>query len=72
MSNITIQKSKIQEEKGVVVLPVEEYRKLLARAAPTFYLSGKEADKLDRLVESGFKELKAGKTKKIKTLADLD
>jgi len=35
-------------------------------------LSGGDGARLDRLVEQGLKELRAGKTKKIKTLADLD
>lgn len=72
MNTITIQKSKIKDEKGVVILPVDEYRKLLERAVPTFYLSRKEAEKLDKLAEEGMREYKAGKTRKIKSLADLD
>jgi len=72
MSNITIQKSKIKEEGGVVVLPVGEYKKLLMRAIPTYYLSGKEAEELDKLYEEGMREYKAGKTRKLKSLADLD
>jgi hypothetical protein len=62
MNMVTIQKSKIKEEKGVVILPVGEYRKLLERAAPTYYLSGKEAEKLDKLAEEGLKEHREGKT----------
>ncbi len=72
MNNITIQKSRIKEEKGVVVLPVEEYKKLLARAVPTFYLSGKAAERADKLVEEGLREYRAGKTRRIKSLSDLD
>lgn len=71
MSTIAISRSKIEKQKGVVVLPIKEYEKLLARAVPTYYLEGKEAKKLDRLVERGLKEYKAGKTKTIKSLADL-
>ena len=62
MSNITLQKSKIKEEKGMVVLPVEEYRKLLMRAVPTYYLTGKAAVRLDKLVEKGLKDYRAGRT----------
>ncbi|MDP1689543.1 MAG: hypothetical protein Q8L47_05480 [bacterium] len=62
MSNITIQKSKIKEENGVVILPIKEYQKLLERAVPTYYLTGKEAEKLDKLVEEGQKEYREGKT----------
>jgi hypothetical protein len=72
MSSITIQKVKIEKEKGVVVLPILEYKKLLQQSIPTHYLYGKDAEKLDRLVEEGLKEYKAGKTKKIKSLSDLD
>ena len=72
MSNITLQKSKIKEEKGMVVLPVEEYRKLLMRAVPTYYLTGKAAVRLDKLVKEGLREYRAGKTRKIKSLSDLD
>lgn len=70
MSSITLQKSKIKEEKGVVVLPVEEYRKLLARAVPTFYLSGKEAKRLDKLVSEGLREYHEGKTIKAESLGE--
>lgn len=72
MSSVIIQKVKIEKEKGVVVLPILEYKKLLQQSIPTHYLYGKDAERLDRLVEEGFKEYKAGKTKKIKSLSDLD
>jgi hypothetical protein len=72
MSTVIIKKSRIDKQKGVVILPVKEYKKLLARAVPTYYLTGREAEKLDRLVNDGFKEYKAGKTKVIKSLAELD
>ena len=62
MNTITIQKSKIKEEKEVVILPVKEYQKLLERAVPTHYLSGKEAEKVDKLAEKGMKEYREGKT----------
>ena len=72
MNQITIAKEKIEKQKGVVILPLKEYRELLERAVPTYYLTGKAALKLDRLVKSGLKEFKAGKTKKIRSLADFD
>lgn len=65
-------KKKIRKEGGVVILSLEEYRKLCERAVPTYYLSGKEAERLDKLVEGGLKEYREGKTKVIKSLADLD
>jgi len=58
-------------KKGVVLLDLDEYRKLQAQAVPTYYLTGKKALALDRLVEEGLREHRAGKTRKIKSLADL-
>ena len=43
-----------------------------AQILPTFYLKGKEADKLDKLIREGLKEYQEGKCKTIKSLADLD
>ena len=62
MSTINISKAKIEEQKGVVVLPLKEYQKLLEQAVPTYYLKGKEARDLDRLVNRGLKEYESGKT----------
>ena len=71
MANVTINKTKIEKQKGVVILPIRDYLELLKDAAPTIQLSGAAARQLDRLVEEGLKEHKAGKTKTIKSLADL-
>ena len=68
MSNITIQKEKVERQKGVVILPLEEYQKLLEQRVPTYYLTGKEAVKLDRIVKKGLQEHKAGKTKKLNSI----
>lgn len=59
---ITVQKSKIEKEKGVVILPLREYQKLLERAVPIYYLTGGAAEKLDKLAEKGLKEYREGKT----------
>lgn len=72
MSIIAVHKEKVEKEAGVVILPLKEYRKLIARAVPVYYLAGREAAKLDKLVGYGFKEYKAGKARKITSLADLD
>ena len=72
MANITVQKSKIEKQKGMVILPLKEYQKLVERIVPTYYLTGKAAKDLDKLVEEGLREYGAGKTRKIKSLADLD
>ena len=58
--------------KGVVLLDLEEYKRMRAREMPTYYLEGKEAKKLDKLVEGGLKDYKQGKCKEIKSLADLE
>ena len=72
MTSITVSKSKIQRDGGVVILPVAEYRRLCERAVPEYYLSGKAAEEADRLVNEGMREYEAGKTKRLRSLADLD
>ena len=72
MSTITIPRSKVRKESGVVVLPVKEYQRLLRAAIPTYYLTGKAAKDLDTLVEEGLREYRAGKTRTIRSLADLE
>ena len=72
MANITIRKEKIEKQKGMVILPMKEYQKLLERAVPTYYLAGRSAKELDKLVEEGLRDEKAGRTKTIRSLADLD
>lgn len=71
MSAITILRKKIKKEGGVVILSLEEYRKLSEQAAPAYYLKGKAAKKFDRMVETGLKEYRAGRAKTLKSLADL-
>jgi hypothetical protein len=61
-ATITISKRKIRETDGVVVLPVDEYRRLLEQSVPEYYLTGKEAEELDQLVEDGLREYQEGKT----------
>jgi len=39
---------------------------------PEYYLTGKAARDLDKLVASGLREHQEGKTRKIRSLADLD
>ena len=71
-NSIIIPKTKIQKNGGVVVLSLKEYQKLQEKAVPTYYLTGKEALKLDKEVERALGEHRAGKTRTIKSLADLD
>lgn len=59
-------------KKGMVVLPLAEYERLAERAVPEYYLTGKAARDLDKLVDEGLREYQAGKCRAIKSLADLD
>jgi len=71
-NSITFSRKTVQKKGGIVVLALEEYQKLYERAVPTYYLKGKEAKKLDKIVEQGLKEYEKGKCKEIKSLAELD
>jgi hypothetical protein len=71
-SSIIISKEEIKKKGGIVILSLREYRKLCERAVPTYYLKGKEAEELDKLVEEGLREYRKGRCKTIKSLADLD
>lgn len=62
MTPITIKKEKVERQKGVVILPLREYHRLLEQAIPTYYLKGRAAERLDKLVEEGLKEYREGKT----------
>ena len=69
MANISISKSKITKDAGVVILPVKEYQRLLAGRVPDVYLTGKEAEDLDKLVEDGLREYRAGRTNKAPSIS---
>jgi len=71
-SAIAVSRARIVKKKGVVILDLEEYEKLRARAVPTYYLTGKAAERLDKVAEKGLKEYRAGKCRSITSLADLD
>ncbi len=62
MSTVKISKKKVKKEGGLVILPLEEYQKLVASTAPTYYLSGEDAEEMDSLVTEGLKEYKSGKS----------
>ena len=70
MRNVVVSKEKIKEEGGVVVLPLKEYHRLLEKSAPTYYLTGKAAERLDKLVEEGLKEYSEGRTITAPSLKD--
>ena len=69
---IEISPKLVEQSGGVVVLSVREYQRLLASVVPTYHLKGNAATKLDRLVESGLQEHRKGKTRAIRSLADMD
>lgn len=48
--------------RGTVTLPAKVYRQLLDAAIPTYYLTGKAALDLDKLVDEGLREHAEGKT----------
>ena len=62
MATVTIDKEKIEKQGGVVILSLKEYQELCERAVPTYYLKGKKAEELDRLVEEGLREYERGET----------
>ena len=68
-NKITLSKKTILKQNGMVILPLQEYKRLCEDAAIiTYHLRGKEAKKLDNLVRNGIAEYKAGKTIKANSL----
>ncbi len=61
-NSITIQRQAVKKAGGFVILPLKEYDRLREQAIPTYYLQGKEARELDKLVEEGKREYREGKT----------
>ncbi|HEY4514544.1 MAG TPA: hypothetical protein VJJ22_00070 [Candidatus Paceibacterota bacterium] len=55
---------------GVVVLSMKEYRELQMKAVPTYCLTGKKALALDKLVNDGLRDHKAGKTIKASSMLE--
>ena len=72
MNTVVISPKRVQKKGGVVVLSLEEYKRLSLGAVPDYYLKGRAANKLDKFVESGLKEYREGKTKTLRSLADFD
>lgn len=69
---ISISQNVIEKEGGVVILSLREYQKLSAKAVPTYYLEGKDAEEIDSLVKEGLSAYRKGKCKRIRSLVDLD
>ncbi|WP_261341746.1 hypothetical protein [Candidatus Kuenenia stuttgartiensis] len=44
----------------------------MCKGCTQYYLEGKEAEEIDFLVKEGLQAYRKGKTKKIRTLAELD
>lgn len=61
MDTITIPKNLIKND-DLIIIPRKEYEKMKAQMPPTFYLKGKEAEKLDKLVKDGLREYERGET----------
>jgi len=69
-NSITIPREKVSASGGMVILPLKEYQRLCERAVPTYYLKGKAAEKLDKLVGEGLREYRQGKTIEADSLKD--
>ena len=67
---VTISENLVRQCGGLVILPREEYYRLLS--IPTYQLKGEAARVLDKLVQDGQKAYRAEKTKILKSLTDLD
>ena len=72
MTTITLSNKSVQKQKGVVVLPIKEYERLVRASVPEYFLTGKAAKRLDKLVEEGLRDYRTGKTRRLRSLADLD
>jgi len=68
---ISISRKTVRRNGGVVILSLQEYEELRKKAMPAYYLEGKEADKLDKLVKEGLRDYRQGKCKAIKSLAEI-
>lgn len=68
--SITISKAEVNKKEGVVILPLKEYRQLLKRAVPEYYLTGKAAKQLDKLVEDGLRAHREGRTIRAGSLSE--
>ncbi len=72
MATVTINKKEVEKRDGVVILSLKEYQRLIEGTIPTYYLKGRAAKDLDKMVNQGLKDYRTGKTRTIKSLADLD
>ena len=70
MITITIPK-KITGKEELVVITRKELEWMKSQMIPTIYLKGRAAKKLDRRGERGLSDFRNGKTKILRSLADL-
>jgi len=64
MATITIPQH-ITGSKELVVIPMEEYKKMKEHMLPSLQLKGKAAKRLDKRVAEGIREFRAGKTESL-------
>jgi len=67
---ITISKAEVNKKEGVVILPLKEYRELMWRTVPEYYLTGKAAERLDKLIKDGLRAHREGKTVLASSISD--
>ncbi|HEY4518237.1 MAG TPA: hypothetical protein VJG48_01270 [Candidatus Paceibacterota bacterium] len=70
VNGVTIKEGQVKSVGGMVILPVKEYRRLIEQDVPTYYLKGKAATNLDKLVAEGLKEYREGKTIKANSMSE--
>mgnify|MGYP001605304936 CR=1 len=70
-TSTTIRLPKKAAKGGWVILSIDEYRQIMEKNVPTYYLTGKKAKELDQLVKEGLRAYRQGKIKKLGSLADL-
>lgn len=70
MTTITISKKRVDKEAGVVILSLQEYRKLAERALPHYYTTGNAAKKFDASVEEGLRDYREGRTIRARSMSE--
>lgn len=68
---ITVSEQLLRENRGIVILSIDEYKNLCERAVPIYYLKGKNAKALDKIVQEGIDEYNNGKSRKVKSLSEI-
>lgn len=71
MNVITIPRE-VAGKDDLIILPRKEFEYMKSRMFPVVHLKGKSATRLDKRVENAIRDYREGRTKKIRSLADLD